>query len=100
MRAALVVAVPVVAVPSRAFADGVARALGDRPLDGYGNNVAHPTWGEAGFPYSRVTPARYEDGGPPARYISNRVFADGAQNIFSENAVTQWGFAWGQFLDH
>src|SRR4051812_47544799 len=101
MRAALVVAVLVMAIPGRAAADDVSAALGDRPLDGYGNNVAHPTWGEAGFPYLRVTPAVYADGvaaplgGPPARYVSNRVFADGAQNIFSENAVTQWGFVWG-----
>jgi hypothetical protein len=37
---------------------------------------------------------------PPARYISNRVFNDTGQNIFSENDVSQWGWVWGQFLDH
>ena len=38
--------------------------------------------------------------GPPSRYVSNRIFNDTNQNLFSENGVTQWGFVWGQFLDH
>jgi len=75
-------------------------------LNGSGNNVANPTWGQAGTNYSRVAAARYADGrsqpvaGPNSRYVSNRVFNDTSQNIFSERAVTQWGFTWGQFLDH
>lgn len=75
-------------------------------LDGGGNNVANPTWGRANTPYSRVAPARYADGrsqpvaGPNSRYISNRVFNDAAQNVFSERQVTAWGWTWGQFLDH
>ena len=32
--------------------------------------------------------------------MSNRVFNDIGQNVFSENAISQWGWAWGQFLDH
>ncbi len=76
------------------------------PLDGRGNNRRHPEWGQAGTQYSRVVPARYADGigeqvsGPNARYVSNRVFNDVNQNLFSERNVTQWGFTWGQFLDH
>lgn len=60
----------------------------------------------AGLPYGRVAPAQYADGigammsGPDLRYLSNRVFADGAQNLFSENGVTQWAWTWGQFVDH
>jgi hypothetical protein len=75
-------------------------------LDGSGNNVANPTWGQAGTPYSRVLPARYADGrsqpvsGPNTRMISNRLFNDDFQNIFSEDRISQWGWAWGQFLDH
>ena len=38
--------------------------------------------------------------GPPTRYVSNRIFNDVGQNLFSENDVSQWGWAWGQFLDH
>jgi peroxidase len=75
-------------------------------LDGTGNNQAHPTWGKAGTNYLRVAPANYADGrsmmvaGPNARYVSNRVMSDLQQNIFSEHRVTQWGWTWGQFLDH
>ncbi|WP_327009399.1 peroxidase [Dactylosporangium sp. NBC_01737] len=75
-------------------------------LDGSGNNRAHPRWGRAGLPYSRVAQARYADGrgamvqGPDVRWISNRVFNDRNQNIFTDRRVSQWGFVWGQFVDH
>jgi len=77
-----------------------------RSLDGSGNNVAHPNWGQVGTAYTRVAPARFADGrsqpvgGPNSRFVSNRTFNDTNQNIFSEDRVTQWGWAWGQFLDH
>jgi hypothetical protein len=77
-----------------------------RTLDGSGNNLGHPDWGKAGTPYARVGPANYADGigamvaGPQPRYISNRVFDDTGQNLFSENGVSQWGWVWGQFIDH
>jgi hypothetical protein len=79
---------------------------GIRALDGSGNNLQHPAWGQANTPYLRVAPANYADGrgavasGPSPRYVSNRIFNDVSQNIFSENAVSQWGWTWGQFLDH
>jgi hypothetical protein len=75
-------------------------------LDGSGNNVANPNWGRAGTNYTRQVPPRYADGigtqiaGPNARYISNRIFNDTHQNLFSERGVSQWGFVWGQFMDH
>ncbi|HEX6569577.1 MAG TPA: peroxidase family protein, partial [Acidimicrobiales bacterium] len=75
-------------------------------LDGTGNNRRHPGWGAAGGHYARVAPANYADGlcepvpGPDARYVSNRIFNDTHQNLFSERGVTQWVFAWGQFVDH
>jgi Animal haem peroxidase len=75
-------------------------------LNGSGNNKAHSNWGMAGTNYSRVARARYADGaseavdGPNARYVSNRVFNDTHQNLFSETGTSQWGFVWGQFLDH
>ena len=105
--AAIVAVLSVIVVPvASASPDEIAAALAGRPLDGAGNNVAHPDWGQVGEPYLRVAPAAYADGigtpvaGPPTRYVSNRIFADYAQNLFSENGVTQWGFVWGQFLDH
>lgn len=80
--------------------------LDGRTLDGSDNNLAHPEWGEAGRPYVRIGSASYSDGvgEMPAelnpRYISNRLYNDGAENLFSENGLTHWGFVWGQFLDH
>ena len=66
-----------------------------RTLNGQGNNVGHPGWGVGDEPYRRLAVAWYADGVkkmyalPPARYISNRVFNDTGQNIFSENDVSQ-----------
>lgn len=77
-----------------------------RSLDGSGNNRKHPEWGKTNTEYLRVAKTNYADGvaapvgGPSARYVSNRVFNDVHQNLFSENGVTQWGFVWGQFMDH
>jgi hypothetical protein len=75
-------------------------------LDGTGNNRLHPQWGKSGTNYIRVADVRYADGrsamvaGPTVRYISNRVFNDVNQNVFSERDVSRWAFVWGQFLDH
>ena len=33
-----------------------------RSLDGSGNNVRHPDWGQANTPYTRVAPPNYADG--------------------------------------
>ena len=77
-----------------------------RSIDGSGNNVFRPTWGQAGTNYLRVAPTHYANGinsiddTVNARYVSNRVFNDLGQNLFSENDISQWGWAWGQFLDH
>ncbi|MEN3306506.1 MAG: peroxidase [Micromonosporaceae bacterium] len=77
-----------------------------RNLDGSGNNLAHPSWGQLNQPYIRVGPARFADGrsqmasGPNSRFVSNRIFGDEHQNIFSERSISQWGWTWGQFLDH
>jgi len=77
-----------------------------RTLDGSENNVAHPDWGKAGTPYARIAAAAYADGiakppvGSPTRFISNRIFNDTSQNLFSENGISQWGYVWGQLIDH
>jgi hypothetical protein len=97
----LVLLLPVVGAGS-----GTADSFASRTLDGSNNNLTHPMWGEAGTPYARVLPANYADGigkmvpGPSPRYISNRIFNDVGQNLFSENDISQWGWAWGQFIDH
>src|SRR3954447_5136463 len=85
---------------------GSARADSLRTLDGSANNAAHSAWGQAGTQYLRVAPPNYADGigrmvaGPSPRYISNRIFNDVGQHLFSENDISQWGWAWGQFIDH
>jgi len=100
------VAAGVAAMCASAGLAGVAAASPTRTLDGRGNNVRHPTWGQAGARYLRIAPPAYADGigrvapGRPARFVSNRIFNDVGQNLFSENDVTQWGWVWGQFLDH
>jgi peroxidase len=77
-----------------------------RSLTGAGNNPLHPEWGQVGQPYLRLAPASYADGagamegGPNPRYVSNRVFNSGGLDVFSERNVSQWGWLWGQFLDH
>ncbi|HST17266.1 MAG TPA: peroxidase family protein [Gaiellaceae bacterium] len=77
-----------------------------RTLDGSDNNRDHSTWGEADTQYARSAPTNYPDGvgaiegGPSPRKISNMIFNDLGQNIFSENGISQWGWAWGQFIDH
>jgi hypothetical protein len=92
-------------VPS-SLPSGAAVAEPVRTLAGAGNNLEHPTWGRAGTPYLRAAAPSYADGvsrmaeGPAARYVSNRIFNDVGQNLFSENGVSQWGWVWGQFLDH
>src|SRR4051812_39042358 len=60
-----------------------------RSLSGAGNNNANAAWGQAGTNYKRLAPAHYADGvgsmtsEPNARYISNRIFNDNGQNLFS-----------------
>ena len=76
------------------------------PLNGAGNNRAHPSWGEAGAMYRRLTPPRYADGigsmvaGPEPRYVSNRIFNSVGVDLLSARYISQWGWVWGQFLDH
>jgi hypothetical protein len=82
-----------------------ANPFSGRTLDGSSNNATHPAWGQAGTQFPRVAGANYDGNGgmvtgPSPRYISNRVFNDVGQNLFSENDISQWGWAWGQFLDH
>src|SRR5256712_813958 len=85
---------------------GDATTFALRTLDGSGNNLRHLEWGRANTLYLRVASTNYPDGisamasGPSIRYVSNRVFNDVGQNIFSKDGVTQWGWVWGQFLDH
>jgi peroxidase len=103
----IVVALPVGAAPGKPGGGQLEALLKDvRALDGRGTNPDAPANGAAGTPYQRVAKPAYPDGkgammgGPPARYVSNRIFNDLGQNLFSENDASQWVWIWGQFIDH
>ena len=104
--ASLFVVVAVACRPNAFATDPTVDSMVARSLDGSGDNLRNPAWGKAGTQYLRVATPNYADGvsqmlaGPPPRYISNRIFNDVGQNLFSENDVSQWGWVWGQFVDH
>ena len=106
MRRYVVVLAAALAVAAQPASSSGGTGTEFRSLDGSGNNVTHPEWGQIGRPYLRLAAPNYADGigamvaGPPSRYVSNRVFNDVAQNVFSENDISQWGWLWGQFMDH
>src|SRR3989441_10757793 len=99
---ALVVTIIVLALTAT---PGDATSFAIRTLDGSGNNLRHPDWGRANTLYLRHAPTNYAHGiagmasVPSMRYVSNRVFNDVGQNIFSKNGVIQWGWVWGHYLD-
>jgi hypothetical protein len=80
-----------------------------RSIDGSGNNLMHPEWGTTGQPLRRVSPPQYGDGisspagasRPSAREISNFFFQHHpAEDIFNEEGMSAFVYAWGQFIDH
>jgi peroxidase len=84
-------------------------------FDGSGNNVANPTWGQAGTDLLRISAPQYANGinspslpqNPSARVISNILNsqADPANpgqdlNTVDQNSLSDFGYAFGQFMDH
>jgi heme peroxidase/glucodextranase-like protein len=78
-------------------------------IDGHGNNLSNPTWGQAGNDFLRMAPAGYSDGvdslagstRPSARVISNSVNAmSGNPDDFSSSTLSNMVWGWGQFMDH
>lgn len=82
------------------------------PLNGVGNNVAHPEWGATSQDLIRVAPAAYGDGvstpaganRPSAREISNALAAQqtltNGDLALDDRYMTAFVYAWGQFIDH
>jgi len=82
-----------------------------RSINGEGNNIANPAFGEAETELLRLTPNAYEDGFstprggesastlPSARAISNAVSSQPTSQPNSVGA-TDWIWQWGQFIDH
>ncbi len=79
----------------------------NRSIDGAGNNLDHGEWGMAGTSLKRVTTNGYGNGmsspsgqnRPSAREISN-VLGDQQQSIPNALGLSDYIWAWGQFIDH
>eukprot|EP01111_Echinosteliopsis_oligospora_P000968 TRINITY_DN1121_c0_g1_i3.p1 TRINITY_DN1121_c0_g1~~TRINITY_DN1121_c0_g1_i3.p1 ORF type:complete len:572 (-),score=145.26 TRINITY_DN1121_c0_g1_i3:181-1896(-) len=74
-------------------------------MDGSGNNVNNPKWGQAHQPFSRLAPINYADGfghptgGPNSRSISNIVFSN-TTLVDSSLNLTHYSLIWGQIVAH
>jgi hypothetical protein len=88
-----------------------------RSIDGYGNNQANPTWGQAGTDLARVSPVAYADGistpslsGPnnPSARLASDLISNQADPLnpsadlqtVDQNSLSDFGYVWGQFIDH
>ncbi|MEI8229378.1 MAG: peroxidase family protein, partial [Planctomycetota bacterium] len=86
----------------------VAPPLPPEPIDGTGNNLAHPDWGSTAEDLLRRSAAAYADGvstpsgadRPNARAISNALAQSPEGGITNDREFTAFVYAWGQFLDH
>ncbi|NES24473.1 MAG: PEP-CTERM sorting domain-containing protein [Symploca sp. SIO3E6] len=84
-----------------------ATAQSFRSINGSGNNIANPTWGETDTQLLRLLPSDYEDGisapagadRPSARAISNAVSSQ-TGSVTNSLHASDWLWQWGQFLDH
>ncbi|MEM7064309.1 MAG: peroxidase family protein [Cyanobacteria bacterium P01_B01_bin.77] len=82
-----------------------------RSINGLGNNIANPTWGEADIPLLRIAGPFYEDGFnapritgangllPNPRTISN-IVARQSESVPNDLHASDWLWQWGQFMDH
>lgn len=90
-----------------------APATGEEPrtITGIGNNPANPDWGSTGSLLRRMAAAAYSDGISAlarqnlasARVISNAVMhqdTTGGVLIPDPRGLTDYAWAWGQFVDH
>jgi hypothetical protein len=88
---------------------------GYRPITEVGNNVANPTEGTAGTDLLRLSPAAYADGisapslaGDPGARVVSDILNNQADpnnpsqdiNTVDQNSLSDFGYVWGQFIDH
>jgi hypothetical protein len=88
---------------------------GYEPIDGTGNNPFNPTLGSAGTDLLRLSPVAYANGistpslpnNASARVISDLVNNQAPPNnpnlelqTVDQNSLSDFGYAWGQFIDH
>lgn len=85
------------------------------PINGVGNNTKNSTWGSAGSDLLRESPVAYANGinspslpnDPSARVVSdvlnNQSATPGTNNdvqTVDQNSLSDFGYVWGQFIDH
>lgn len=97
---------PPAATPAAAASQGV------EPIGGVGNNVANAAYGAANTDFARLAPASFGDGIdtpngqnlPSARVISNLLANQDIngieQNLNNNRSMSDFVYAWGQFIDH
>jgi hypothetical protein len=88
---------------------------GFRSIIGLGNNLANPTWGQAGTDLIRISPVAYADGiSAPSqpnslspRFVSNALNDQTDPNNPSQDLsppqskdLSDFAYVWGQFIDH
>ncbi|PIK36697.1 ovoperoxidase [Apostichopus japonicus] len=77
-----------------------------RSIDGQCNNIKHPNWGKAGYPYRRLLPAKYNDRVSQPRWYNSsarevsRQFVNQGKVQFSTYGASELVMHFGQFLDH
>jgi hypothetical protein len=87
-----------------------------RSIDGSGNNIHNPTWGQVGADLLRLSPVAYADGiSAPSQpnTLSPREISNDLNNqsnpIFSfadnlgppqSQSLSDFAYVWGQFIDH
>ncbi|HWB12602.1 MAG TPA: peroxidase family protein, partial [Pirellulales bacterium] len=103
---------PVAPPPLPSPTTGVVGSQGAEPINGVGNNLANPTLGAAGSNFARMTAANFADGIdapngqnlPSARVISNLIANQDLNGVEqdenSSRSLSDWVYAWGQFIDH
>ncbi|HVX09808.1 MAG TPA: peroxidase family protein [Pirellulales bacterium] len=91
---------------------GVVGSQGVEPINGVGNNLANPILGSANSDFARITAANFSDGIdapngqnlPSARVISNLIANQDLNGIEQDDnnnrSMSDWVYAWGQFIDH
>jgi len=83
-------------------------ALEFRSVDGSGNNLTTPADNAAGSNFTRIGPAHFAgndghtpiDNGINPRDVSNIVVGEGDAEVTNAQGLSDWMYAWGQFVDH
>ena len=76
-----------------------------RSIDGSGNNLQDVTLNATGTPMVRIGDAHFNSDGTiletvNPRVVSNQVVGQGNADVPNKEGLSEYIFAWGQFIDH